>query len=641
MDKRDRKLTKNLVFTKFSDKKTLFKKNLWYNVSHRHKNVKEKRKQRCFMKKTNKLFALAGVTLLSASVLAACGAKSSSDSQEQKTTFAQEVTNEGTPIKGGQLNYAVVETTPHTGILIGELADQAVDMSFVSMVDVSMFESDENLKLSDTGLAKADFDIENKKVTVSLTGKDYKWSDGAPFTIDDYIFTIEKMADQDYTGSRFGEGYLNIVGMEEFQAGSADSISGIKKVDDYTVELTVKVMSPSLMYAGGDVPSYVMPKHIYKDIPVKDWESSEYSRTAKTVGMGAWKVKEIISGESITFVANEHYFKGKPKLDSVKMDIVSPDTIVSEMKAGNYDIASMPSDQLDSFKDLSNIDVLGSLDNAYYYFSFNLGTYDAEAEKNVMNPDAKMANVNLRQALGYALDNAQVGEKLYSGLLRPANSLIISFFGDLHDSELPGYTYDPEKAKKLLDEAGYKDVDGDGLREDPKGKELKIVAAVPNRGATFDSLIQQYQAWWKEVGLNVELYGGRTMDKGAFYELAQANNPEVDIFVGAWGTGYDPNPTGLWGPKAPYNFTRFVSDENTKLLEAISSEASFDEETNLKNYKAWQKYAFEQAFAIPTFETESLTAINKRVKYYDTYTGSDKVGWDKLELVAEKGVVAE
>ncbi|WP_227985977.1 ABC transporter substrate-binding protein, partial [Streptococcus ruminantium] len=196
-----------------------------------------------------------------------------------------------------------------------------------------------------------------------------------------------------YTGVRFDDKFLNIVGMEDFVAGKASDISGIKKIDDYTVELSVKEMSPSMMYAGGKLPSYIQPEHIYKDIPVKDWESSEYSRTAKIVGMGPWKVKEIVNGESITYVPNEHYFKGAPKTSSMKVDIVSPDTIVAEMKAGNYDIADMPSDQVDSYKGLSNLNIVGSLDSSYEYISFNLGKYDNDQSKNVMDENAKMNDV--------------------------------------------------------------------------------------------------------------------------------------------------------------------------------------------------------------------------------------------------------
>ncbi|HFI0270529.1 TPA: oligopeptide ABC transporter substrate-binding protein [Streptococcus suis] len=597
------------------------------------------------MKKTTKLFALAGVTLLSASVLAACGSKSSSSSETAELSFPAEVKQDGTAVAESQLKYAWVSASTSSGLLIDELTENTTDSTFGGMVDISMFGYDGDRKLDDSGLAKAEFDVDGKKITVSLTGKDYKWSDGEPFTIDDYIFTIKAMASKDYTGVRFDDKFLNIVGMDEFVAGTASDISGLKKVDDYTVELTVKEMSPSMMYAGGDVPAYVQPEHIYKDIPVADWESSEYSRTAKLVGMGPWKIKEIVNGESITYVPNEYYFKGTtPKTSSLKIDIVSPDTIVSEMKAGNYDIAEMPADQLDSYKDASNLNLVGSLESSYEYISFNLGKYDEASEKNIMDENAKMNDVKLRQAIAYAIDTKTAGEKLYNGLYHPANSLIISFFGDLHDSELEGYSYDPDKANKLLDEAGYKDVDGDGIREGKDGKEFKITFAARKRTEANEALVQQYIAWWKEVGLNVELYTGRTVEINSFYDAIQANDAAIDMYAGGWSTGYDPNPSGLWGETAPFNMSRFVDEENTKLLKAISSVDSFDDETNLKNYKAWQKYAAEQAFAIPTFESESITAVNKRVKNFDTNYGSaseNGIALENIELTADKGVAAE
>ena len=597
------------------------------------------------MKKTTKLFALAGVTLLSASVLAACGSKSSSSSETAELSFPAEVKQDGTAVAESQLKYAWVSASTSSGLLIDELTENTTDSTFGGMVDISMFGWDGDRKLDDSGLAKAEFDVDGKKITVSLTGKDYKWSDGEPFTIDDYIFTIKAMASKDYTGVRFDDKFLNIVGMDEFVAGTASDISGLKKVDDYTVELTVKEMSPSMMYAGGDVPSYVQPEHIYKDIPVAEWESSEYSRTAKLVGMGPWKIKEIVNGESITYVPNEYNFKGTtPKTSSLKIDIVSPDTIVSEMKAGNYDIAGMPVDQLDSYKDASNLNLVGSLESSYEYISFNLGKYDEASEKNIMDENAKMNDVKLRQAIAYAIDTKTAGEKLYNGLYHPATSLIISFFGDLHDSEVEGYSYDPDKANELLDEAGYKDVDGDGIREGKDGKEFKITFAARKRTEANEALVQQYIAWWKEVGLNVELYTGRTVEINTFYDAIQANDASIDMYAGGWSTGYDPNPNGLWGETAPFNMSRFVDEKNTELLDAIGSVASFDEKTNLKNYKAWQEYAFEQAFAIPTFESEAITALNKRVKNFDTNYGSaseNGIALENIELTADKGVAAE
>ena len=139
------------------------------------------------MKKTTKLFALAGVTLLSASVLAACGSKSSSSSETAELSFPAEVKQDGTAVAESQLKYAWVSASTSSGLLIDELTETTTDSTFGGMVDISMFGYDGDRKLDDSGLAKAEFDVDGKKITVSLTGKDYKWSDGEPFTIDDYI----------------------------------------------------------------------------------------------------------------------------------------------------------------------------------------------------------------------------------------------------------------------------------------------------------------------------------------------------------------------------------------------------------------------------------------------------------------------
>ena len=359
---------------------------------------------------------------------------------------------------------------------------------------------------------------EGKTATITLNAKDYKWSDGQPFTIDDYIFAIEAIGNKDYTGSRYNDRYTNIVGMKDFHEGKSDKISGVEKVDDYTVKLHFEKMLPSMQLAGGAIPAYTMPKHIFKDIPVKEWEQSEYVRGSKVVGLGAFTIESVVAGESVTLKANEYFYKGRPKLDKVVMQVVSPDAIVSEMKAGNYDIATMPSAQYEAFKDLTNVTYVSAFAPSYEYIAFHLGKYDKSQGKNVTDPNAKMADVNLRQAMGYALDIDAAGENLYNGLNYGTNSLILPFFKDVYNKEQEGFTYNPEKAKQLLDEAGYKDVDGDGIRENKDGSKLQINFAARTRDAANESLVQQYLLWWKEIGLDVQLYTGRTIESNNFYE---------------------------------------------------------------------------------------------------------------------------
>ena len=577
-------------------------------------------------------------------VLGACSPKNSTnganDSNAKDRTFAKEVTHEGTPIKGGTLKYAIVSASPFNGLFIDELASDSTDTALAGYVDGTMFEHDENRKLVNSGLASLEFDVPGKTVKVTLNSKDYKWSDGQPVTIDDYIFTYEGIGDKDYTGIRYDANYKNIEGMEEFHNGQASSISGLEKIDDYSVKIHYKEMTPSMKLAGGPISPYIMPKHIFSAIPVKDWEQSDYVRGTKVVGLGAFTIESIVPGESVTYKANEYYYKGRTKLDKVVAELVSPDSIVSEMKAGKYDIASMPRAQFDTYKDLTNVTLLGSEDSAYEYIAFQLGKWDESIGKNVMNPNAKMSDPVLRQAIAYALDIDQAGKSLYNGLQRGTNSLIIPFFKDVYNKDQEGFSYNPEKAKKMLDDAGYKDVDGDGLRENKDGSKLTINFIARTRDDANESLIQQYLLWWKEIGLNVQLVNGRTMEVNSFYDKVEANDPEIDMYTAGWNTGFDPDPTGLYGEDAKFNFTRFVSKEQTDIFNKINSEAAFDDAKNIEYYKEWQKYVHDQAYVFPTLIGDQITAVNKRVKYYSTDIASNnqKNAINEMELVADTPV---
>lgn len=572
--------------------------------------------------------------------LAACGSKeqsSSTSSTSGTTKYASEVTHDGTPIKGGTLKYAIVSSSPFSGIFADELSSDTNDSSIGGLIDESMFDYDENRKLTNTGLASIEFDVENKTATVTLNSKDYKWSDGQPVTIDDYIFAYQAIGNKDYTGVRYDDDYKNVVGMEEYHDGKADSVSGLEKVDDYTVKIHFKEMSPSMQLAGGSVCAYIMPKHIFKDIPEAEWEKSDYVRGTKFVGLGQFKIESIVAGESVTLVPNEHYFRGVAKVDKVVMEVVSPDNIVSEMKAGNYDIATMPNSQYEAYKDLTNVTFLGSQASAYEYIGFHLGKYDKETGKNVTDPNAKMSDVNLRQAMAYALDIDAAGQNLYNGLQHSSNSIIIPFFKDVYNKDQEGFSYNPEKAKQLLDEAGYKDVDGDGIRENKDGSKLTINFAARTRDEANESLVQQYLNWWKEIGLNVQLYTGRTIELNSFYDKVQADDPEIDVFSAGWSTGYDPNPSGLFGETAQFNFERYVDAEGTAIMNKISSTESFDSAKNVEFYKEWQKYVHDKAFIFPTLVGEELTAVNKRVKYFDVNLGSKKSALYQVELTSDTG----
>ena len=112
------------------------------------------------------------------------------------------------------------------------------------------------------------------------------------------------------------------------------------------------------------------------------------------------------------------------------------------------------------------------------------------------------------------------------------------------------------------------------------------------------------------------------------------------MFAAGWGTGFDPNPANLFGETAKFNFARFVSDKGNQIIDKISSTEAFDDAKNVEFYKEWQQYVHDEAFIFPTLVGYLETAVNKRVKYYDTKIGTSnsKSALYQLELVSDTQV---
>lgn len=578
--------------------------------------------------------------------LAACGGSDSKDkskgdegTKKEKVDTSKlpfEAKNDGEAIKGGTLKVALVTDSPFQGIFNWELYEDGNDSDILDYASNSIFDTKEDFLLADTGLGKLKVDEDANKATVTIK-KDVKWSDGEPFTIDDVIYPYYIIADKDYTGVRYDTDFQNIVGAKEYHDGKAKEISGIKKVDDYTVEISFKKVSPAI-YSGGDgLWGYAAPKHQLKDIKIKDLIKSDAVRK-NPVTVGAFVIENIVKGESVQFKANPNYFKGQPKLDSVVVEVVPSSSSAAAIKAGKYDIVkNYPANDYASIKDASNTTILGRPELAYTYLGFKLGKYDTKEGISVMNDNAKMNNVNLRKAIAYAMDIEQVSDAYYEGLRTRANSLIPPVFASFYDDSLEGYKYDPEQAKKLLKEAGYKDTNNDGYVEDPNGKEFSIKFAAMSGSDKDEKIIKFYIQNWKDIGLKVELTTGRLIEFNSFYDKVQADDKDIDMFTAAWGTGTNPSPIGLYGKEAQFNFSRFVSEDLTKLLTDIDSKEAMDAEYRSKAFRAWQEYMSEQASTVPMYFRTEIIPVNKRVKNYnvDYVTGTEL---QDIELVADEPV---
>lgn len=407
--------------------------------------------------------------------------------------------------------------------------------------------------------------------------------------------------------------------------------------DDKTLVVHLTKVSPSNLW-GGAIPFEPVPYHQLKDIPVKDLESSDAVRK-NPLSAGPYYITEIVSGEKVMFKANEYFWKGKALIPEVMMELVNPDAVVEAIQMGKYDfvLTSFPADKYNEVVNLNNVTVIGRPTYIYDYTGFKLGKWDTANGEVVTDLTMKMGDVNLRKAMGYALDMEAINQQLFNGLRPPANSLIPPLFTNFHTDNPNAISYDKEKAIQILDDAGYKDVDNDGFRENPDGSKLQINVATLARGDLGDSLALFYTQSWQDVGLDTVLTTGRPIEYNSFYDKVQNDDADIDVFMAGWSTGSNPEPSALYGKNALFNYIRFTTPELEQILKDINSEQAFDDAFRNDAYKRFEEYMIEHAPIIPNNYRIEVNVINDRVKYFDwSHPDSEKPysSWAELQLTA-------
>lgn len=559
--------------------------------------------------------------------------------------FSTTKTDMDEPVDGGNLNFGLVSDTVFEGVLNRLFYESAPDADVMQFFDESLLAIDDNYNYTNDGAAEFELEYDDDGAVVTIKIRDnVNWHDGEPVKAEDLAFAYEVIGSPEYTGVRYY--YVeDVVGMAEYKAGETDEIEGIEIIDEKTIEISFNEPNPSLLASG--LWTSPLPKHLFEDIPIPDMPEHDLVRV-NPIGFGPFKVDTIVPGESVTYVKNEDYWQGEPKLDSITLKVIAPETVANALETGEVDVVnSFPTDQYpDVEQKLNNVEFLGKIDEAYTYIGFKLGKWVPDDPDNPdgagqveMDPDAKMADVNLRRAMWYAVDNDAVGERFYNGLRWAATTLIIPAFPDYHDPTIETPSYDPDMANQILDEAGYEDVDGDGFRETPDGEELVIGFASMSGGDVAEPIANYYIQAWAEVGLNVELVDGRLMEMNQFYDRVEADDPAIDIYQGAWGTGTDVDQRGLYGRNAAYNYPRYASEENDRLLAEGASAKAMDIEYRKEVYKEWQELMVEEIPVFPTLYRSVLVPVNNRVTGYSIDVSWGE--WHEVGVTQEDPILPE
>ena len=591
-------------------------------------------------------------------LLASCGGindggakdakKEAVDVSTVESQYPSYVENEGTPVEATVLKVAVVSDSPFRGIFNGFLYSDSLDGSFMASTMNGAFPIDPDLKIildSDETPIKVSVNPEEKTVTYKIN-PNFKWSNGEPVTTKDIVKTYEIFANQDYIVSskslRFSKNRKAIVGIEEYNEGKADKISGLEVIDDSTMKIHLKEMTPSVYWGGNFVPEFVNAKQ-FEGIPMDKITESDALRK-NPLSYGPYVIKEIVQGEKVIFEANPYYYKGEPKIKRLEMEILPPSQQVAAIKSGKYDIVLKVSPEIfPELEKLDNINILTKKAGSMNYIAFKLGKWDDEKNEVVTDPNSKMYDINLRKAIAYAIDMDAVSKQFYHGLSTPAKSQLSPLFPSLHNPEINGFKQDVEKAKQLLDEAGFKDVDGDGIREGKDGKPVKYTLAMMSGGEIAEPLAQYYIQQWKAIGLDVELLDGRLLDSKNFYNRVNGDDPAIDFCIAGIGFGTDPQQLAIFGKNAKFNISRYISDNLEAALDATVSKEAMNEEYRVKAYKDYEKVFMEEIPAVPILNKLDILVVNKRIKKYDWRPNVDgkpnTFKWSMIEVVAPQPIV--
>ena len=604
--------------------------------------------------KFKKVLALISGMLL----LASCGGindggakdaqKEAVDVSTVESQYPSYVENEGNPVEATVLKVAVVSDSPFRGIFNGFLYSDSLDGSFMASTMNGAFPIDQDLKIildSDETPIKVSVNPEEKTVTYKIN-PNFKWSNGEPVTTKDIVKTYEIMANQEYITSskslRYNKNRKAIVGIEEYNEGKADKISGLEVIDDSTMKIHLKEMTPSVYWGGNFVPEFVNAKQ-FEGIPMDKITESDALRK-NPLSYGPYVIKEIVQGEKVIFEANPYYYKGEPKIKRLEMEILPPSQQVAAIKSGKYDIVLKVSPEIfPELEKLDNINILTKKAGSMNYIAFKLGKWDEEKNEVVTDPNSKMYDLNLRKAIAYAIDMDAVSKQFYHGLSTPAKSQLSPLFPSLHNPEINGFKQDVEKAKQLLDEAGFKDVDGDGIREGKDGKPVKYTLAMMSGGEIAEPLAQYYIQQWRAIGLDVELLDGRLLDSKNFYNRVNGDDPAIDFCIAGIGFGTDPQQLAIFGKNAKFNISRYISDNLEAALDATVSKEAMNEEYRVKAYKDYEKVFMEEIPAVPILNKLDILVVNKRIKKYDWRPNVDgkpnTFKWSMIEVVAPQPIV--
>ncbi len=470
--------------------------------------------------------------------------------------------------------------------------------------------------IENSGIAK-----DGKSVTWKLK-QNVQWADGESFTAEDVVFTYEFIKNPEVAAAS-----------QEYYS----TIETVEAIDDYTVKITFKDVTP-----GWEVPftgqnGMILPEHIFKDY--NGANIREAPANQKPIGTGPYQVVEFKPGDVIIYEANSNYWEAdKPYFQRVELkgggDATSAARAV--LQTGDADYAYNLQVEANILKQLEGAGKGKVLANFGPYverimINFtdpNQATEEGERSSTEF-PHPFLSDKKVRQAFDLAIDRDTIATQLYGATGRATAQLLVA--PEIYKSNNISYEYNLEKAAALLDEAGWKDTNNNGVR-DKDGVEMNVLfqtSVNPVRQKTQEIVKQGLEA----IGVNVEL---KSIDASVFFSGDPANTDTINHFYAdlqEYNTGNDspdPSPHMKWWTceeiaqkendwQKP-NYGRYCNPEYDQLWQQASTELELEKRAEL--YQQMDELLREDVAVIPIVNRANAQGVSNQL------TGIEPSPWD-------------
>ncbi len=410
--------------------------------------------------------------------------------------------------------------------------------------------------------------------------KGVNFSDGHEFTAEDVKYTFEAIQDPNTNTVR---GYL------------MDPVEGIKIIDDYTIQFTLKYPFPDFLT--GTMTMEILPAHLYAGTDINTNPVNQ-----QPVGTGPFVLTEWLHDDHATFTAREDYHRGRVHLDKVIYKIVADqNSLLAAAEAGDLDSASVPPAEVERVSKTAaskGLKMYSRWDFGYSYVGFNLAL-------------DIFKDVQVRKALAMAIYKPAIVKVAYYGQGMPATSNVVPGIQWAYNENIPAYEYNVNEANRLLDEAGWKDTNGDGIR-DKDGQPLSF-NLITNKGNTArEKTIELLATFWKKIGVDCQI----DALTWTTFITERVMAKKFDAIVLGWtGMGPDPDDYSLFHSSQiedGYNFGTYINPEVDELL--VQGRTTMDLEVRQPIYYKIQELIHDDYPSIFLMYSKGNAVYNENIR---------------------------